>query len=292
MKKHIYLVVVLLFTVHQINAQMQNPNGAILILSTHDWDRKQIDFYALNRDFCDYYLRVFFSDVDGYEIPMSGVGISATVGIGKRQIRYFKIKEGAPRLFYRFRPVIYRGDAGKKPNVDFVYALPMAANGTVRVVEGDKDSKFSFDLSADTIYACRNGVLCKDVRTFFNDPNLSQMTVYHADGSFGEYIFKGKPLVGPGEKIKMGCPIGVLERTEDYSHLLLFSVYFLDKNKLKDNNIGHKYTNISPFFQTVNEGKARLEKDKTYLYELTDEMLMQEMSNREKKKFLKNKSSA
>ena len=86
----------------------------------------------------------------------------------------------------------------------------------------------------------------------------------------------------------MRTPIAVVEKTDKY--LLLFSVYFLDKNKLKDNNIGNKHTHFRPFFQTVNEGKTRLQNGITYLCECTDEMQMQEMSKREKKNFLKNKS--
>jgi hypothetical protein len=111
--------------------------------------------------------------------------------------------------------------------------------------------------------------------------------MYHSDGNFGEYVFKGKSLVYPGERIKMGSPIAVVESTDRNS--FRFSVYFLDKNKLKDNNIGNKHTHFRPFFLTVNEGKVRLENARTYHCKLTDEMLMQDMSKREKKNYLKNK---
>jgi hypothetical protein len=192
---------------------------------------------------------------------------------------------------------MYRGDFRKKPDIDFIYSLPVAEKEAVTawIAENKDGYQLSFDLTSDTVYACRAGVMCDDKlkdnttkgHKYFNDNrSLSKITLYHSDGTFGEYVFKGKSLIYPGEKIKIGDPIAIIKRQER----LLFSVYFLDKNKLNDRNIGNKHTHLRPFFQTVNEGKTRMENNRTYLCEYTDEMLMQEMSKREKKVFLKNKS--
>jgi hypothetical protein len=304
MKKIVcFLLVAALFPVYRINAQTtQDPDNAVQI--SHNFDQSQglLVFYADNRDFCDYYLYLSFVYAEGFEGIMSGALATTAVGPGRRQIKTYKVREGASRYSYNYRFAIYRGDSNKKPNIDFVYSLPTAASKAVTaiIMENPEGYQLTFDLPLDTVYACRGGVMCNDKlkdnttkgHEYFDDNrNLSQITIYHNDGSFGEYIFKGKALIDPGQNIKMGTPIAVVEKTNKY--LLYFSVYFLDKNKLQNlpnNNIGNKHTHFRPFFQTENEGKTRLQNGITYLCKYTDEMLMQDMSKREKKKFLKDKS--
>jgi hypothetical protein len=299
MKKIVYiLLMTALFPVYQANAQMiQDPDNAIQL--SHNFDQSQgwLVFYYENQDFCDYYLYISFIYAEGFEGMTSGT--SVTVGPRQRQNKTYKTKTGASRYSYNYRYAMYRGNINKKPNIDFVYSLPTAAPKavTAMVMENPEGYQLAFDLPSDTVYACRGGVMCDDRLKdhtakgykYFNDNrNLSQITIYHNDGSFGEYVFKGKSLIYPGKNIKMGTPIAVVEKTDKY--LLFFSTYFLDRNKLKDNNTGNKHTHFRPFFQTSNEGKTRLQNGTTYLCEYTDEMLMQDMSKREKKKFLNDKS--
>ena len=293
MKKCIFLLIALQFFVCRTMAQMQDPNNAVQL--SHDFDQAQgrLVFYSDNRDFCDYYVSIIFQNSEGFE----GMSFESpvTVGPGRRQIKTYKVKAGATRYSYNYRYMMYRGDFRKKTNIDFIYSLPVADQGMVmtRAIENQEGYQLGFEMLSDTVYACRSGVMCDDNlkdhttkghKQFDNDRHFSQITVYHSDGSFGEYVFKGKSLVYPGEKIKMGSPIALIDRTEK----LRFSVYFLDKNKLKE-NIGNKHTHFRPFFQTADKGKTRLENDKIYLCEFTDEMRMQEMSKREKNAFLKNK---
>jgi hypothetical protein len=276
---------------------MQDPDNAVQL--SHDFDQMQrrLSFQSDNRDFCDYHLYISFIHAEGFDGMSSGT--SLTVGPGKRQVLTYRVREGASRYSYNYHYAMYRGDSRTKPNVDYIYALPVTAGNTVMasVVENPEGYQLAFDLSSDTVYACRGGVVCDDDlkdntvkgHKYFNDNRRrTQITVYHADGSFGEYVFRGKPLVYPGQNVKMGAPIALVERTGNHS--LRFSAYFLDKNKLKSNAQGNKHTHFRPFFQTVNEGKVRLENGTTYLCEYTDEMLMQEMSKREKKNFLKNRT--
>ena len=294
MRKRIYLLIVLPFFVYQTIAQIQDPDLAIQLSYNFDQAQGRLIFYSDNRDFCDYYLSIFFLNSEGFE----GMSFESpvTVGHGRRQIKTYKVKAGATRYSYNYGYAMYRGGFRKKTTIDFIYSLPVAIKESVQawIVENQEGYQLSFALPADTVYACRGGVMCDDnlkdntakgYKHFNDNRNMAQITVYHPDGSFGEYVFRGKSLVYPGEKIKMGSPIGLIDRTDR----LRFSVYFLDKNKLKDKSIGNKHTHFRPFFQTVSEGKTRLENNTTYLCAFTDEMLMQDMSNREKKIFLKNK---
>ena len=286
--KLLICITIALCSVYQTNAQSrQDPNNAVQL--SHDFDQHQgrLNFHSDNSDFCDYYLYITFVNSEGFEgMP---TGTSVTVGPGQRQIMTYRVRKDATRYSYNYRYVMYRGDYRKKTDIDFVYSLPVAAKEAVTawITENPEGYQLSFDLSSDTVYACRSGVMCDDNlkdntakghKQFNDNRNLSQITVYHSDGSFGEYIFKGKSLVYPGEKVKMGAPVAVIDRTVK----LRFAVYFLDKNKLKE-NIGNKHTHFRPFFQTVNEGKTRLENDRTYLCEYTDEMLGQDTGKRAKK---------
>jgi hypothetical protein len=284
-----------LFPVYQTHAQIQDQNNAIHLSDDFDANLGRLVFYAENRDFCDYYLYISFVNAEGFSGMAAGVYVPVFPA-GKKQILNYRVETGATRYSYNYHYAMYRGDVGKKPNVDFIYSLPVADKEavTARIAENQDGYQLAFGLTSDTVYACRGGVMCDDNlkdntskgRHFFNNNrNLSQITVYHADGSFGEYVFKGKSLVYSGQKVKTGSPIAIVERRGNES--LRFSVYFLDKNKLKNNTIGNKHTHFRPFFQTANEGKTRLENGRTYLCEYTNEMLMQEMSKREKKNFLK-----
>ena len=290
MSKRIFILIALPFFVYQTMAQIQDPNNAVQLSSDFDQAQGRLIFYSDNKDFCDYYLYIFFVYSEGFEGMSSGSVL--TVGPGRRQIKTYSVKSGATRYSYNYQYAIYRGDFRKKTNIDFVYALPVAPQEwvTARITENQEGYQLNFDTFSDTIYACRGGVMCDDnlndntakgYKHFNDNRNMSQITLYHSDGSFGEYVFKGKSLIYPGQKIKMGSPIAVSER--HHQHTILFSTYFLDKNKLKDRNIGNKHTHFRPFFQVANEGKTRMENGETYFCEYTDEMRMQEMTKREKK---------
>lgn len=291
MKRQNLLIAVVLFVVCQISAQtIQDPDNAILLSHNFDQSQGRLDFYSDNRDFCDYHLYVSFIYTEGFEGMSSGR--SAVVGTGRRQVMSYRVRKDATRYSYNYRYAMYRGDSSKKIDVDFVYLLPVADKGavTANVVENPEGYQLAFDLSSDTVYACRGGVMCDDKlkdntakgnRSFNSHRNKSQITLYHADGSFGEYVFEGKPLIYPGQRVIIGSPIAVVKRIERYP--LCFSVYFLDKNKLNDANTGNKHTHFRPFFYTVNEGNVRLENDRTYLSEHAYEVLSQEKKKREKK---------
>jgi hypothetical protein len=293
-RKQVFTIILVLLFVYQINAQIHPPNRAVRFSTDFDKSREQLTIISINEDFCDYYVHISFVDVDGFE-GMTATGTSTIVGRGKRQIRIYRTKTGATRHFYRYRYDIYRGNSTKKPNTAFTYALPVVTCDTASavIVGNPGDYQLVFNLPSDTVYACRSGVMCDDNLNDHSGKSyslayLSQITLYHSDGSFSGYTFIGKPLVAPGQKIKMGTPIAIVERDSD-KYAVRLSTYFLDKNKLKDKSPFPKHTHFLPFFQTANEGKAQLQNEKIYTCELTDEMRMQEMSKREKKKLLKNK---
>ncbi|MDR0230695.1 MAG: hypothetical protein LBI82_01060 [Dysgonamonadaceae bacterium] len=292
--KHNLLIFVLLLSICNLNAQSrQDLSNAVQLSDDFKQSQGQLTFHADNRDFCDYYLQISFLNTEGF----SGMptGTSAVVRPGEQQIMNYRVQESATRYSYNYRYAMFRGSIYKKPNVDFAYSLPVVNEETItaKIKENRDGYQLDFELPTDTIYACRGGVICNDelkdhtakgYRNFNDSRSMSQITAYHDDGTFGEYVFKGKSLVYPGKNIKMGEAIAIIQK-DIAKNSVLFSVYFLDKNKVKETNTGNKHTHFRPFFQTF-DGKIRLENGKTYICEYTDEVLMQDMTKRERKKFL------
>jgi hypothetical protein len=296
MRKIIVFVISLLSACH-INAQsFQDPSNAVQLSDNFDQTQMRVNFYAENRDFCDYHVEISFSNFEGFAgMPKSTF---LTITKGKQQILNYKVREGARSYSYKYTYVMYRGNANKLPNSNFAYRLPVTDGGELfaEIAENIFGYQLKFHIPNDTIYACRGGVVCDDNlkdfsakghQTFNTGRSSSQITIYHADGSFGEYVFKGKSLVNNGKTVKMGDPIAIVQKNDIDEGWLLFSAYFLDKNKVKDQSNGHKHTHFRPFFQTYNHGKIRLENKSTYICEQTEEMFMQDMNKRERKAYLK-----
>lgn len=273
----------------------QDPEMAVRLSDHFDEERGQLVFYAENRDFCDYYVTISFVYAEGFT-GMAG-STSALVRPGEQMLRDYRVQEGAQRIGYNYQYALFRGDPRAKLDAEFTYALPVAVEETVtaRLVENRDGYQVEFELPADTVYACRGGVVCDDQLKdfsakghgrFADTRNGAQVTLSHADGSFGEYVFFGQPLVYAGERVEMGQPIAVT-RENVGRHAVRFAVYFLDMNKMKELRMGNKHTHIRPFFQTYNDGKARLEEGKTYISEWTDDMPLQDMTKRERKRYLR-----
>jgi hypothetical protein len=279
----------------------QDPYEAVQLSDDFDQSAGRLTFYASNLDFCDYYLHIFFRNAEGFQAMTSSTSLAVSHG-RQRMIKTYRVDEKATRYAYQYSYLTFRGTIYKKPNVDFLYSLPVVNEETIfaETVENQEGYQLAFELPTDTVYACRGGILCDDNlkdhsakgRNGFNNSRvLSKVTVYHADGTFGEYAFMGKPIGYPGRKVDVGTPIAIVDESIG-KYSAYFSAYFLDKNKVNHTNVGNKHTHFRPFFQTDNEEKIRLENGKTYTCKLTDEMRMQDMSRRERKNFLKSRAKA
>jgi len=311
MTKRTIILIILLSSVYNIIAQSwQDIDNAVRLSDNFNETQRQLTFYAENRDFCDYYVQISFA-TEGFEgMPRNAF---LTIANGKQQIFKYKAREGAPRYSYRYTYTMYRGNSQKFPNIDFSYQLPVKDGDKVNseIVENKFGYQLQFLVLNDTLYACRGGIICNDNlkdfsakghQTFHSRQNSSQITIYHADASFGEYVFNGKSLVYPGEIVEMGTPIAIFKKNssfddsvDDYDNdnevnWMLFSTYFLDKNKVRDQSHGNKHTHFRPFFQTYNYGKTRLENQIDYLCQQTDVMFMQDMSRLQKRRYMQNKS--
>ena len=253
--------------------------------------KNDLTITADNKDFCDYYVELNLDNFVGYTQRGSNV---QTIGRGKRELMTLaKNTERTTFGGYTYR--IYRGNINKKVNPGFVYSLPVKSNDSIQFrIPGNHQftSLFNLRYASDTVYASRGGRVCDDQLTNTSSktiPSQKRIIVYHADGSFGEYRGITKVLKYPGEDVKIGQPIAIIEPNEKQQKVLTFMLYFLDANKVK-NKTG-VYTSLVPVFHTANKGDIKLEEKIIYMGgDITEEMLLQDMTKKEREKYLKNKN--
>ena len=154
--------------------------------------------------------------------------------------------------------------------------------------EGEKRiTGLGFSTTAgDTIFAARGGLVTEVVdnsastseNTSFHSTE-NYLEVFHKDGTFARYkLFQNEGIfVSPGEEVIPGQPLGIIggENYKQGSHLR-FSIYCPDRPD-------HSYV---PDFYLSPEETGKPEERVMYKSWHPVEIIMKEMSKKEKKKFL------
>jgi len=288
-----YTVLAILAFVFSIQCFAQVNTRAIQITSERN-NNGDIVFYTNNSDYCDYYVIITFNDVRGYTVR-GGNPCKRMVRPGKQEFVTLKKEAGSsvtPSYNMGYRS--YRGNIKTKLNLDYIYPLPVkAGEATGFVVSKSNDYEMIFNLrdAGDTVYACRAGRVCDNELTDITSKSQSRkdkIIISHNDQSFSEYSSYTKSLVYPGDYVSVGQPIAVVKSDDAGKKWLSFSIFYLDENKVKTSESSKKHSSLVPVFHTANKGDLKLEEKKKYVAELTDELITQEMSKKEKAKFEKN----
>ena len=179
---------------------------------------------------------------------------------------------------YRF----YRGAFPVDFDIKFPYALPVKKGAKVRwlVDRRERVKTLNFKLSpGDTVYATRSGMACKAY-----DERI--LLTYHADRTFAAYVTMSKNFTVPGEPVSVGQPVGIAGPTG-----VSISFFFLDKNKFEGGDkMYYPYTHFMPVFRT-SEGDIAPKAGVEYTSGLDDDLMMKEMTKRERKKYLNMKQT-
>ena len=296
MKKLLFLSLFFL-SVYSVSAQQFK----LAVQLKNEWEETNdgyvLVFTADNEDYCDYYFYMDLLNVVAFRGARTPYFTSIRPG-SESIMKLTPISQNAlTSANYRFG--IFRGNINSELNADFRYSLPIKTGDSVRAFEKENSNyTLIFDLentTTDTIYAARRGVVCNDNLSDHSAKGYDgfkgraqQITIYHKDGSFGEYKGFTTPLVLSGEKVEMGTPIAIVRKEGESPKIFEFAIYFLDKNKVENKEIGDKHSHLRPFFHTT-QGDIRLENNVSYISEHTDEMMTQDMNKREAKKYQKNK---
>ena len=288
MKKFLLLSCVVLICTISVFAQ---DIKAIEVIGV--WEGNKYGQDAVNNDYCPYYITLDLREVLGFSNAPKPT-YSTTVH-GKMTTRLYTLAlDGlnSPNTSVTYR--YYRGDMNGKINVDFKYALPIKQGTSSNIhLQDNSDYTIVFDLSesVDTVYACRGGIVCDDVLHDTSSKGYQKVTnivtIFHNDGTMAEYKLFSRPLVYAGDVVKVGDPIAVCDPSS--IGVVSVGVYFLDKNKVKVKDDGRKHSHFKPFYHVSDSGAIRLEPGNSYTAEITEEMILQDMSKSEQKKYQKNK---
>ena len=294
-RRNIFILSAVLSVMTPATLSAQMTNTAVTITS-EERPNGDVAFFSNNNDYCDYYLILNFTQLRGYS-DRGGNPFKTSVKTGYKNVTTLKKASNNSGYAFRWNYRTFRGDINVKPNLDYVYPLPVKVGDIVRIANSNRqeyETIFNLKKAGDTIYACREGIVCNTDLTDGTSRSLRKkevILVYHKDHTFSEYSLFAESLVGAGDYITMGQPIAIVRADDKERKYVSFSVFYLDKNKVKDNNSGSKHSFLIPTFHTANEGNVKLDERTTYVSQLTDDIITQEMTDKEKKQFEKNKEN-
>ncbi|MBO3700765.1 hypothetical protein [Roseivirga sp. E12] len=259
-------------------------------------------FYAFNSIPKDTHIVVVFNTGLNQWRPDAPLPYQKTISTGK--VRLFKVSPigtSQPRFDYRY--YFYNG-VGNPKIKDVEYAIPGAEDEAVLVrgiteptshpdKEGGYSDYYGVGFYSNDIRSTRDGQI-RTIRVVPGDPQKSFIQVRHRDGTVGNYYgaVNGTLTVNEDQFVKAGevmAKAGMKSR--DGTLYFNFSVSYMKVvvNKDLDSREWASNRYLIPLFRTVNEEKVRLKRNVGYTASYPDELITQEMSKREKKRYLKGK---
>lgn len=183
----------------------------------------------------------------------------------------------------------YRGIFPKQEPANGYYALPLAVGESILIdphairARNSERTENYLSFSAqnnDTVYAMRGGVAC-----LVGDNK--GVVINHIDETFAVYFHMRSALVQPGDAVEVGQPVGLAAGGKVYvGFVYLDEKYF----KQKEVAIEYPYTHFVPQLwdgsQFVQPGDRELS---IVVPTLTTDLITQDMSKAQKKRYLKAK---
>ncbi|PCE66401.1 hypothetical protein B7P33_03650 [Sediminicola luteus] len=207
-----------------------------------------------------------------------------------------------------------RGTPNPKIDPELKYLLPFATGKTVSVDESTQLraqyfkakanaswKAFHFNLpEAETVYAIRKGIVVeiKDGQKHEVSNNISytsklnEVLIEHKDGTYGRYsgFARGSITVKLGQMVYPRTQLGKLTQFNERDYRLYLMVYYLTQNieDYKKQSLQSEDTHgyVDPWFVTE-KGVVKLQDDHQYTVQLNEEVILQEFSRREKKRYKK-----
>lgn len=271
-----------------------------------------VSIYAENPTFCNYTLKLFFPTLTGYISSVSGNPGLVTVGSGRSQICKLtpdKSMGGMGSSTYSYQTRFYEGVSFRKAPTEFgQYIIPITAGKeiissqvqNIKVTLGQKADEDFYSIGfnykmGDTICAARAGYVYTindnnkkgESKQAIYSASRNKISIQHKDGTLGFYNILSpiQSLVENGDFVIAGQPIAIFNQQSD-KYTVLFSVNYLDENKLRNNNFAaNVYTYLPLRFYLAEDAKEiLLETNKPYVSAHSTEVITQELSKKEKKK--------
>jgi Peptidase family M23 len=277
-------------------------------------NRGEYEFFCDNKSFSDYTVEISFSEYINLQSSFSfPAKIEVPPGINRPLFVLRKSILGSASHF-AYHHKSHKGCPSPKIDTGFTYLLPVGPGRSARVAElnslaeeygNEAPPKDWYSLSmhvqaGDTVYAARRGRVTNtrehaDLQdsgySYSSEDNYIE--IEHNDCTFGKYsVFRDDAIfVHPGDWVEAGQPIGIAGGDKYASGpQVRFSVFYhLEQDVLdKDGNSTGKtrqWAFVPLYFWTKDNGKMRLISRSTYIADHPDDLVTQEMSRREAKKW-------
>ena len=255
-----------------------SPEAVVQNKVRYNVDTKSKERIYINTDYCSY---MVVRKGARYYNAFPGENL-----VESRQVQ----SQAAEGNFSKTEYLYYRGIFPKKEPADGYYALPLAVGDsiliephTIHARNSERTENFlSFSIqNNDTVYAMRGGVAC-----LVGDKK--GVIVNHIDETFAVYYHMRRALVQPGDAVEVGQPVGLVASGKVYvGFVYLDEKYF----KQKEVAVEYPYTHFVPrlwdgeqFFQLGEMAKSIV------VPPLTTDLITQDMTKAQKKRYLKAKS--
>ena len=240
----------------------------------------------------------------------ASTNLPAIKTIGPGMTKLFTLERSGPGTTdFDFNWIYWPGTHNAKVK-DVLYTLPATPGIRMNVFETntinetlgmDDESDFyglGFRLvEGDTICAIRGGIVESviqetqtDTLTYTFTRNRNKFRIRHDDGTVANYsnFRNGSAMVEEGDEVFAGSFLAIATQTNtrgDATVLISISHLNIDPNRSKDYKEWNENIYIRPRFKTK-EHEGELVPSKTYISVINLEIITQEMSKRQKKKYL------
>jgi hypothetical protein len=285
-----------------------------LILVTHEKNiHGNFDFICENKAFCNYIVEVSFTDLQNLQ-PDIPVPIRITVPPGTRNIFTLRKTTLDRPIHFSFRYKVFKGCTNPVVDSAFTYLLPVAPGKETRATEVPSIAKKIDSLSrpnswyalafhvqsGDTVFAARSGRVTETLQqTGQQDTTASRpkgqnfIEIAHNDCSFANYRFfrDSSIFVHPGDWVEAGQPLGIAggDKYAGGPKVQLSVYYNFEEVVVKDGQppqTNHRWAYVPVQFWVAGKGKTRLTGQVAYTSEHPADLITQEMTQKEAKKWM------
>ena len=220
---------------------------------------------------------------------------------------------------YGFKYMYAIGNTRAKVDSLFQYILPFKKGKKITIYESSNLNEKYFGAekieswksystnskTADSVFAMRKGIVV-DLKNEFENDTLTKMVftsktntilIEHEDGTYANYkgFKKNSFKVKLGDIVYPNTMLGTLNKFNNQNYTLHFTIYYLNKDlsfnttkqtlKMAKNSYGY----LKPYFYTQ-EGLIQIVPRNAYTADYSEDILIKEMSKKEIKLRLKNKT--
>lgn len=228
-------------------------------------------FYADNENYCPYQILVNLKNADQLCLSVHVPFYTKLKPQEKGLYLFSVITWQNPSNSLAFTVEEAMGDPDAVPDTNFIYFIPFEEGTEHMVNQGYKGSfshqagtwiQYSIDFGMNIgtpVCAARDGVVV-DVKEDSSWGGLryryaklaNYITVYHKDGSFGEYVhlMKNGSLVKPGDSVKKGQIIGFSGNTGftggPHLHFMVYKAFYMRRETFPTLFLGDNNSLIDP----------------------------------------------